>query len=235
MELTVAPRVPEIVGAQTPKRTPHAVYPDSIVTQAKVSRDTFEAEALPEMDAVYRFALRLSRDPDRAEDLTQETFLRAYRNRDSYTPGTRARSWLFTICRNLFLRGQERSRRHDEIVADVAKKDPRHFSREATIFVQARDRDPEGAFWSEIVDARVMAAIDGLPDDFREVVVLSDLEGLPYAEIADVLEVPVGTVKSRLFRGRRILQEELYEYAMEEGIIGPSTPSDTPTAEKPSP
>ena len=81
---------------------------------AGLSQDeTFQQEALPQMDAVYRFALRLTGDPDGAADLTQDTFLRAYQNWDRYTPGTKAKSWLFTICRNLFLRRQERSRRHD--------------------------------------------------------------------------------------------------------------------------
>lgn len=179
----------------------------------------FRAEALPEMDAVYRFALRLSGDADRASDLTQDTFLRAYRNRSSYTPGTRARSWLFTICRNLFLRGEQRSQRHDEIVSEVAEEDPRGISREATIFKQAQDRDPEGTFWDQMVDEEVLRAIDGLPIDFREVLVLSDLEDLSYDEISGVMEIPVGTVKSRLFRARRMLQKELYDYAVAAGIV----------------
>jgi RNA polymerase sigma-70 factor (ECF subfamily) len=93
------------------------------------------------------------------------------------------------------------------------------ISREATVFRAARERDPEGAFWSRIVDAEVMRAIDDLPTEFRYPVVLSDLEGLSYPEIAAVLDIPLGTVKSRLFRGRRMLQKELYEYAAEQGII----------------
>lgn len=172
------------------------------------------------MDAVYRFALRLTRDPDRAEDLTQDTFLRAYQSWHRYTPGTRAKSWLFTICRNLFLRGRERTLRHDEIVASVADEDPRSISRETSVFMEARERDPEGAFWSEMVDEEVLKAIDRLPGEFREAVVLSDIEDLSYGEIAEIMEVPVGTVKSRLFRGRRILQRSLYDYAVEQGIVG---------------
>jgi RNA polymerase sigma-70 factor, ECF subfamily len=185
---------------------------------------TFNDEAIPLMDAVYRFALRLSADPDRAEDLTQETFLRAYQNWEKYTPGTRAKSWLFTICRNLFLRKEERSRRHDEIVAGAADEDPRNISREATVFMEVRDRDPEGAFWSDVVDEEVLRAIDSLPDEFREAVVLSDLEELSYEEIAEIMGVPVGTVKSRLFRGRRSLQKKLYRYAVEQGILAGTSP-----------
>ena len=196
------------------------------MTDAQTRDLSFENEALPQMDAVYRFALRLSKDPDRAQDLTQETFLRAYRNWDSYTPGTKAKSWLFTICRNLFLRKEERSKRHDEIVTGVADQDPRRISREATVFMAVKDRDPEGAFWREMVDEKILEAIDDLPEDFREAVVLSDLERMPYQEVAEIMDIPVGTVKSRLFRGRRILQEALYEYAVESGIIAQRTDPD---------
>ncbi len=191
----------------------------------RASRDqSFREEALPEMDAVYRFALRLAREPDQAEDLTQETFLRAYRNWEKYTPGTRARSWLFTICRNLFIRREERSRRHQEIVQEASEEDPRQISREATIFMSVRNRDPEGEFWSQVVDAEVLRAIEGLPAEFREAVVLSDLEDLSYQEVAEVVGAPVGTVKSRLFRGRRMLQKALHDYAVETGIISPTSP-----------
>lgn len=173
------------------------------------------------MEAVHRFALRLARDPDHAADLTQETFLRAYQSWEKYTPGTRAKSWLFTICRNVFLRREERSRRHSEIVSEVAEEDPKRISREATVFMAVRDRDPEGAFWDRVVDEKILAEIDALPTEFREAVVLSDLEDLSYDEIARVMEVPVGTVKSRLFRGRRMLQEKLYDYAVSSGVIQP--------------
>jgi RNA polymerase sigma-70 factor, ECF subfamily len=190
-------------------------------------REAFEREAMPELDPVYRFALRLTGAPDQAEDLTQETFLRAFRSWESYTPGTRVRSWLFTICRNVFLRGRDRERRHDEVVASAADEDPRGISREAGVFMAARERDPEGAFWREVVDDRILDAIDALPVEFREAVVLSDLEDLPYAEIGEVLGVPVGTVKSRVFRGRRMLQEVLYAYAEEAGIV-PERPTEAP-------
>jgi len=179
----------------------------------------FREEALPELDAVYQFALRLTRDTDRARDLVQETFLRAWANWEKYTPGTRVKSWLFTICRNLFLRRDGRSRRHDELVREISDQDPRGVSREATVFMAAADRDPEGTFWARIVDETILREIEALPTEFREAVVLSDMEGLAYQEIAEVLDVPVGTVKSRLFRGRRILQARLYDHAVAEGII----------------
>ena len=201
-------------------RAPETADPDSPEAGDPSSRDrTFREEALPELDAVYRFALRLTRDTDHARDLVQETFLRAWANWEKYTPGTRAKSWLFTICRNQFLRRDGRSRRHDALVLEVADQDPRGISREATVFMAAADRDPEGTFWARIVDETILRAIEALPSEFQEAVLLSDVEGLTYQEIADVLDVPVGTVKSRLFRGRRILREQLYDYAVAEGII----------------
>ena len=156
---------------------------------------------------------------DEAEDLVQDTYLRAFRAWEQYTPGTRCKSWLFTICRNVFLRGRERSRRRDEILLETAQDDPRAISREAPVFAASRDEDPEGEFFRSIVDDKVFAAIDQLPEEYRMVVVLSDLEDLSYGEIAEVMEIPVGTVKSRLFRGRRQLQRQLYEYALEMGYI----------------
>ncbi len=181
----------------------------------------FEAEALPHLDAVYRFALRLCGSPALAEDLVQETFLRAWRAWDQYTLGTRAKSWLFTICRNVYLRQKERDTRRDEIVERTARENPDLDGpmREAPIFTGARDYDPEGDFFRELVDDSILEAIDALPEDFRECVVLSDLQGLTYQEIADILDVPLGTVKSRLFRGRRMLQETLYDYAVEFGYV----------------
>ena len=180
---------------------------------------SFSEEAIPHMDAVYRFALRLAGARDEAEDLVQDTYLRAFRAWEQYEPGTRCKSWLFTICRNVFLRGRERSQRHDAILLETAQDDPRAISREAPVFAASWDEDPEGEFFRSIVDDQVLEAIDQLPEEYRTVVALSDLEDLSYGEIAEVMEIPVGTVKSRLFRGRRQLQRQLYEYALEMGYI----------------
>lgn len=179
----------------------------------------FEEEALPHLDAVYRFALRLSGAPDQAEDLVQETFLRAYKSWDQYTRGTAAKSWLFTICRNVFLRGRERRQRHDEIVEENVGRTGPGPTPVNPVWVSAIGADPEGAFFDSIVDGKIIEAIQELPEEYRTAVVLSDVEGLPYAEIAKLMDVPVGTVKSRLFRGRRQLQEVLYDYAVEMGYI----------------
>ena len=183
----------------------------------------FEEEALPHLDAVYRFALRLSGSADDAEDLVQETFLRAYKAWAQFERGTRAKSWLFTICRNVFLRRRERAQRHDEIVSETADRSGPGQSPLNPVWVSTLGVDPEGDFFSSIVDGRIVQAIEELPEEYRTAVVLSDVEGLAYAEIAELVGVPVGTVKSRLFRGRRRLQEVLYEHAVEMGYIPAST------------
>jgi len=185
----------------------------------------FQKEALPHMDAVYRFALRLSGAREQAEDLVQETFLRAYRAWGQYTPGTQCKSWLFTICRNVFLRLEERGQRYDEIVSENVDRSSGPFDVVNPVWVKAVNKDPEGDFFRSIVDEEVLSRVQELPEEYRTAVVLSDLEGFTYQEIAEMTEVPVGTVKSRLFRGRRILQKALYEYAVSMGYI-PKTPGD---------
>jgi len=179
----------------------------------------FREEALPHLDAVYRFALRLAGNSDEAEDLVQETFLRAFRSWENFTPGTKAKSWLFTICRNVFLRQRERGTRHERVVAGYVRPGASPGEVDNPIWASVADRDPEGEFFGAIVDEEILRAIDALPEEYRTAVILSDQEGLSYDEIATLMEVPVGTVKSRLFRGRRRLQQALYQYAVEMGYL----------------
>lgn len=175
-------------------------------------RAGFEKEALVHLDALYRVALRLSGNASDAEDLVQDTMLRAYRSWESYTPGTNAKGWLLTILRHLFINEYRRRSRHPETV-DVDTIEP------FALFQEVQEEDPQGAFFDRIVDDEVLRAVDQLPEAFREAVTLSDVEGLSYEEVAKVLDVPVGTVKSRLYRGRRLLQAKLYEYAVSMGYI----------------
>ena len=175
---------------------------------------SFDEEALPHLDALYRVALRLTGDAARAEDLVQDTMLKAYRSWKQYRPGSNAKGWLLTILRNTFINDYRR-RKLEPVATDLEAIEPH------AIYRAVEDVDPEGAFFSKIVDEKVLEAIDALPPDFREVLVLSDMEGLRYGEIAEALKVPVGTVKSRLFRARRLLQASLYQYAVETGIIPP--------------
>ena len=175
-------------------------------------RASFEREALVHLDTLYRVALRLTGNASDADDLVQETMLKAYRAWDQYEKGTNAKGWLLTILRHAFINEYRRRTRHPETV-DLDAIEP--FS----VFDELQDDDPQGTFFDRIVDDEVLRAIDELPEQFRETVVLSDVEGLSYEEIARVLEVPVGTVKSRLFRARRMLQAKLYDYAVGMGYI----------------
>jgi RNA polymerase sigma-70 factor (ECF subfamily) len=183
-----------------------------MAANADEKRKAFEQEALPHLDAVYRVAVRLAGDPSQADDLTQETMLKAYRAWHQYKQGTNIRAWLLTILRHTFI-NEYRRKKHMASTVDV--DDVEGF----TVFAEVQEVDPEGRFFDRIVDDEVLQAIDRLPEEFRETLVLSDVEGLSYAEIAEVTSVPVGTVKSRLFRARQALQRQLYEYAVEMGYI----------------
>jgi RNA polymerase sigma-70 factor, ECF subfamily len=177
-----------------------------------LKRESFEREALVHLDVLYRVALRLSGNPSDADDLVQETMLKAYRAWDQYEKGTNAKAWLLTILRHAFINEYRRRTRHPETV-DLDKIEP------YAVFPEVQDEDPQGAFFDRIVDDQVLRAIDQLPVVFRETLVLSDVEGMSYQEIAGILEIPVGTVKSRLFRARQLLQGKLYDYAVEMGYI----------------
>ncbi len=186
-----------------------APTPPTPVDEKRVS---FEREAIVHLDSLYRVAQRLTGNAADADDLVQETMLKAYRSWDQYTKGTNAKGWLLTILRNSFINEYRRRTRHPETV-DIDAIEP--FS----VFEEVQDQDPQGTFFDRIVDDEVLRAIDDLPEQFRETVVLSDVEGMSYEDIARILEVPVGTVKSRLFRARRLLQQKLYDYAVGMGYI----------------
>ncbi|PYP09534.1 MAG: RNA polymerase subunit sigma [Gemmatimonadetes bacterium] len=188
------------------------VPPPSSPVPLDEKRASFEREALVHLDVLYRVALRLTGNPADADDLVQETMLKAYRAWDQYEKGTNAKAWMLTILRHAFINEYRRRTRHPETV-DVDSIEP------YAVFPEVQDEDPQGAFFDRIVDDEVLRAIDQLPEVFRETLVLSDVEGMSYQEIAGILEVPVGTVKSRLFRARQLLQGKLYDYAVEMGYI----------------
>ena len=180
-------------------------------SSARERRKLFEGEVLQHLDAMYSFALKLSRSRDEAQDLVSETMLRALERWEQYQLGTNARAWLFTILYRIFV---SRKRRIDARELPLAEESESGSAREVV-----GDADPEGEFYDSFVDEEVTRAIDDLPEEYRTAVVLSDLHGLRYAEVAAVLDIPEGTVKSRLFRGRRILQKKLLDYALEMGYI----------------
>ena len=174
-------------------------------------RQRFEREAMAHLDALYAFALKLSKSRDDAEDLVGDTMLRAFDRWDQYNLGTNIRAWLFTILYHVFV---SRKRRID--AREVHAPDD---SEGWSAFEAVGEIDPEGRFYDSFLDDEVTRAIDSLPEEYRSAVVLSDLHELRYAEIAEILGVPEGTVKSRLFRGRRLLQKKLVDYAVDMNYI----------------
>jgi RNA polymerase sigma-70 factor (ECF subfamily) len=171
-----------------------------------------DEEALEHIDALYRTALRLTRNPADAEDLVQETYLRAFRFRDRFLAGSNLRAWLFKILSNAAI---SRFRHLSHETGDRSLDEMGEFD------LHAHSVDGGGALresaeeeaLSQILDVDVRRALEELPEQFRLALLLSDVEGFSYKEIADVLDVPLGTVMSRLFRGRRMLRAKLEEYA----------------------
>jgi len=179
-------------------------------------RDEFEALTLDHLDPLYAAALRLTKNERDAEDLVQDTFLRAYRFFDKFERGTNIRAWLFKILTNTFINRYRRKVKERTVAED--ERDTVHerfISRDATESAS----NPEAYFFDKLLSDDVLAAIDALPVDFRMVVILADIQEFSYKEIAEILDCPVGTVMSRLFRGRKLLQKYLLGYAIEQGIV----------------
>jgi RNA polymerase sigma-70 factor (ECF subfamily) len=176
----------------------------------------FRAEALRWLPNVSRYARLLTRNKSDADDLAQETFLRAYLNWGTFRPGSDCRKWLFTICRHLFLRAQQRGSRV------VSVEDPDTDIRGAAeLFWEAEANGLDKLFDRIDLGPALERALHGMQAEYREVVILVDVEDCTYAEAADALDVPVGTVRSRLFRARRLLQQTLIEHARDMGLAKP--------------
>lgn len=197
--------------------TPAPALDDNATADRAARRARFESEALVHLDALYSFALKLARSRDDAEDLVSDTMLRAIQRWEQYRLGTNIRAWLFTILYHVFV---SRKRRID--AREVQQPED---TEGWALFEAVGEADPEGAFYDSFLDEEITGAIRALPEEYRAAVVLSDLQGLRYAEVATALGVPEGTVKSRLFRGRRILQKKLAGYAVDMGYIKPSSVS----------
>ena len=183
-------------------------------------RKAFEVEALPHMDALYRTALRMLKNQSDAEDLVQEAFAKAYRFWDKFEPGSNCRAWLFKIMTNIFI-NDYRSKSRSPVSVNVDEIDDYYLYKQMDSL--ELEGDPEQTLFSKIFDDDVKKAIEELPDDFKMVVVLSFLEGFSYQEIAEITDLQLGTVKSRLHRGRKLLQKKLYDYAIKNGYIKDKT------------
>ena len=209
------PQAPPPGSGSGTNEAPDRLVPDMTAPTAAPSESDrrFETDALPWMDDVYRFALSLTRDAADADDVVQETYLRAYRSWHTFQPGSDARRWLFTITRNVFLRSRERERR----LVDLEDGDVEALN--AFIAHGQMARDGSDQILSRIdLGPALRRALGELDEPFKSAVILVDLEDQSYEAASDILGVPIGTVRSRLFRGRRILQEKLITYARDAGF-----------------
>jgi RNA polymerase sigma-70 factor, ECF subfamily len=181
------------------------------------TKQEFEELALGHLDPLYSAALRLTKNERDAEDLVQDTCMRAYRFFDKFERGTNMKAWLFKILTNTFINKYRRKVKERSVVEGVEREavHERFVSRDATDFAA----NPEQFFFDRLLSDDVLRSIDALPIDFRLVVILADLQEFSYKEIAEILECPVGTVMSRLFRGRKLLQKTLRDYAMGTGVL----------------
>ncbi len=201
-----------------------------MLSRRRDSRRDFEATALPHLDALYGAAYRLARNPRDAEDLVQEALLRAYRFWDTFEKDSNCRAWLLRILTNTFINEYQRRRRQREVL-DAATAEQTATDGVLVHEGAQAQRSPEGVLLERAVSDDVQRALDALPADFRTAVVLCDVEGLAYKEIAEVMDCPVGTVMSRLFRGRRLLQQSLAQFAVEQGYV--KAPAAAPAASPP--
>lgn len=182
-------------------------------------RERLEDEALSHIDALYRTALRMTRNQSDAEDLVQETYLRAFRSLDQYRDGTNLRAWLFRIMTNAYINDYRKRARRPQSSSLDDIEDFYLYDHLIDSGVQPSTERPEEIVLNRLTAEDVVGALDSLSDDFRHVVLLADVEGFTYREIAEILDIPVGTVMSRLYRARRRLQAALYDFAVQSGYI----------------
>jgi RNA polymerase sigma-70 factor (ECF subfamily) len=181
---------------------------------------TFADQAMEFMPALYTAALRMTRNSAEAEDLVQETYLKAYRGFGSFQQGTNLKAWLYKILTNTFINAYRSRRRRPEQTEIEDVEDLYLYRRLGGLEGASAGRSAEDEVLDRFTDADVKEALESLPETFRMAVLLADVEGFSYREIADILDIPIGTVMSRLHRGRRALQKALLEFGMERGLVG---------------
>lgn len=185
-----------------------------LTTNEVQKQEDFEDEIIPHLDAMYNFALRLTSDPNDAEDLVQDTIVKAFRFFSSYEKGTNAKAWLFRILKNSYINNyRKKSKQPNQVDYDEVS------SFYETIRADRTDTsDLEDRMFRELIDDDISNALEELPEDFRTVVLLCDVEDFTYEEIANMLDVPIGTIRSRLHRGRNLLKAQLMDYAEKRGF-----------------
>ncbi len=187
-----------------------------MTTSERTSLDRlYSEEMVPHMDMLYHFALRTTGNADDAKDLLQDTFLKAYRFIDKYERGTNAKAWLFRIMKNSFINTYRKHSREPEQVDYAAIEDYYELVRD-----QSGDgNDLRKNFYNDLLGDEVVKAMDSITEEFRTIIILSDLEGLTYEEISEMLDIPLGTVRSRLHRARKHLQGKLRAFALAKGYL----------------
>ncbi|HEY2330918.1 MAG TPA: sigma-70 family RNA polymerase sigma factor [Acidimicrobiales bacterium] len=193
---------------------------------------TFADEAMPYMSSLYSAALRMTRNPSDAEDLVQETFLRAYRGFKGYQEGTNLKAWLYRILTNTYINSYRAKRRRPE-ENDLGELEDFYLYRHLGGLEGARaGRSAEDELLDYVSEAEVKAAVEALPENFRMPVLLADVEGFSYKEIAEILDIPIGTVMSRLHRGRKALQKGLYDFAVDRGLAARESTDEEPVHDR---
>lgn len=195
--------------------------------QVDPAREEFEREALKHLDALYGAALRLTRSPSDAEDLVQDAFVKAYRFHERFEPGTNMKAWLFRILTNTFINKYRRASRERKVLEgrEAEPVGDGVMSRAAMRTLN----DPISEAHRRIITAEIQDALDSLPEDYRLMIVLADVEELSYKEIATIVGCPIGTVMSRLHRARKRMQQRLLDQAVQLGIV-PETASSEPVS-----
>jgi RNA polymerase sigma-70 factor, ECF subfamily len=188
-------------------------------------KQRFEGLFLPLMDNLYNLAMRMTRNPGDAEDLVQETYLKAYRFFDHFQEGTNAKAWVITILTNTFRTRYRKSQKEPsqvdfEAVENFFLVDELKPAIHPANKSEARKSDEITEILKTYVSDDIITALENIPEQFRMAVLLSDVERFNYQEIAEIIGASVGTVKSRIFRGRKLLQKQLYDFAKERGIVG---------------
>jgi RNA polymerase sigma-70 factor (ECF subfamily) len=184
-------------------------------------RDTFAAEAMQYAPQLYSAAMRMTRNRADAEDLVQETYLRAYRSFHTFQEGTNLRAWLFRILTNTYINSYRAKQRRPQETELGEIEDLYLYRRLPTMEAAAASQSAEDQFLELFTDDEVKQALEDLPENFRLPVLLADVEGFAYKEIAEMLDIPIGTVMSRLHRGRKAMQKALYEFAEARGLTTP--------------
>jgi RNA polymerase sigma-70 factor (ECF subfamily) len=179
---------------------------------------TFSEQVEPFMDALYGAAMRMTRNPADAEDLLQETFLRAYRGFPRFTEGTNLRAWLYRILTNTYINTYRAKQRRPEQTELDEVEDLYLYRRLGGLEAASMGRSAEDELMDLFTEAEVKEAIESLPENYRIAVLLADVEGFAYKEIAEMLDIPIGTVMSRLHRGRKALQKSLHTFAVARGL-----------------